>query len=121
MLSVISSKIHGFEQSMFQPRVCIIIRCPTGRNGLPAIVACRIAVLVHESCGLSGQETGDSLDTSWGHDHTEGMRSRVHPTCKAKYRVANRASYHRAIAHIETLGYTVAKWGGSAPYYDVLT
>ena len=29
-------------------------------------------------------------------DHTEGMHSRVHPTYKTKYRVANWASYDRA-------------------------
>ena len=30
-------------------------------------------------------------------DHTEGMNSRVHPTYKTKYRVANWASYDRAL------------------------
>jgi hypothetical protein len=53
--------------------------------------------LVHESCGLSDPETGDSLDPLWGTVHTEGMQSRVHPTYKTKYRVANWASYDRAL------------------------
>jgi hypothetical protein len=30
-------------------------------------------------------------------DHTDGMNSRVHPTYKTKYRVANWASYDRAL------------------------
>jgi Transposase DDE domain len=51
---------------------------------------------VHEFCGLNGPETGDSLDPL-RNDHTEEMQSRVHPTYKAKYRVANWASYDHAL------------------------
>jgi hypothetical protein len=51
---------------------------------------------VHEFCGLNGPETGDSLDPL-RNDHTEEMQSRVHPTYKAKYRVANWASCDHAL------------------------
>ena len=52
--------------------------------------------LVHESCGLRGPDRGFTR-SSPGNDQIEGMQSRVHPAYKTKYRVANWASYDRAL------------------------
>src|SRR5678815_391423 len=55
-----------------------------------------LVALVHESCGVRGPTTGIPGSSVRG-DHTEGMNSRVYPTYKTKYRVANWASYDRAL------------------------
>jgi hypothetical protein len=55
--------------------------------------------LVHESCGLGVEEPGFAR-SGWGvalTNQTKGMRSRIHPTYKAKYGVANWASYDRSL------------------------
>jgi hypothetical protein len=43
--------------------------------------------LVHESCGLRSREIRSIRWGSGADEHTEGMRSRIHPTYKTKYGV----------------------------------
>ena len=59
----------------------------------------QVAALVHESCGCEGQRPGIRwiFSDAPAADQTGGMKSRVHPSYKTKYRVANWASYDRAL------------------------
>ena len=53
---------------------------------------------MRESCGWESRDRIRSIRLGSGADEqTEGMRSRIHPTYKTKYGVANWASYDRAL------------------------
>ena len=51
------------------------------------------AVLLHEDPALGG----GALLVTLRRGHTTGMKSKVHPTYKTKYRVANWPAYNRAL------------------------
>ena len=55
--------------------------------------------LVHESSRPEAQKSvfARSFRVDGADSYAEGMKSRVHPTYKTKYRVANWAAYERAL------------------------
>ena len=68
------------------------------RKRSTACLRSRGGALVHESRGLGVERPGFAR-SGWGvapTNQTTGMRSRIHPTYKTKYGVANWASYDRA-------------------------
>ena len=56
---------------------------------------CRITALLHEDLLRVGR--GLARPSRLRRSHTTGMQSKVHPTYKTKYRVANWPAYNRAL------------------------